>query len=104
MKKNADQNRCDECGKFNVEGTECEVCIELWGGNEPYKDENWLRKQMRAGHSYRKIADKADTTSSVIRRWRDKHGLSREEPITGGAGWDEHRKHMLEQYGLEDEI
>lgn len=104
MTKNADQNRCEECGKFKAVGTECEVCIELWNGDEAYKDEDWLSKQMSAGHSYRKIADKADTTSSVIRQWRDKHGLSRKEINGKMTGWEEHRKNILEEFGLESEI
>lgn len=91
------RNRCNECGSFKKEESECGVCRRHRNDNKLYKNKLWLMKQIRAGHSYRDIADKADTSSSVIRKWRDKHELDSDR-------WDSHREQVLNQYGFENEI
>ena len=90
-------NRCNKCGCFKDAASECDVCKKYQNENKPYRDKSWLIKQIRAGHSYREIADKADTSSSVIRRWREKHELNSDR-------WDSHREQVLKQYGFENEI
>lgn len=45
--------------------------------NPKYRDEEWLREEIeQKNSSYKDIAEECDTSDSIIRRWRDKYGIT----------------------------
>jgi len=65
----------DECGVTDDTVNRWTKRYDL-SPDRPWRDESWLKEQLRSGKTHEEIADEANTSASVIVNWKSRHGIT----------------------------